>query len=53
MSKDDRSWHSQHRQPQKSGPEEDVSPIVAILMPILGIIIMAALVILTVTTLVK
>jgi hypothetical protein len=53
MSEDDRSWHSQHRQPPKPGPEEDVSPIVAILMPILGILIMAAIVILTVTTMMK
>jgi uncharacterized membrane protein (DUF106 family) len=53
MSEDDRSWHSQHRQPPKQGSEDDVNPIVAILTPILGILIMAAIVVLTVTTMMK
>jgi hypothetical protein len=53
MSEDDRSWHSRHRQPRRSSSDDAVSPIVSILLTIFGIVIMVAVVLLTVTTMIK
>jgi len=53
MSEDDRSWHNQHRHRRRSGSEDDVSPIVSILMTICGILVLLVIVVLTVSTMVK
>lgn len=53
MSENDRSWHGQHRPPRDSGSEKDVSPILMIVMPVLGFLIMVMIIVFIVVSMAK